>query len=135
MLRRDYFIKQMEEFGKVLAQILGYKKQKEFEKFEEEISAALKKYSDQDLKSLELKSGEEFEKEILMSQKLDFSQKKIIAAVLFEKMIYFSELNAPERASELKAKCLLLYQHIQTNATENEYDLDVHYKLGFLKNN
>lgn len=133
MLKRDYLIKQFEEFGKALAQLLSHKREQDYDKFEQEISLALKKFSDQDLLELESMTLADFQYNIIEKTDIEFEKKKIIARVLFEKMSYYLLLGIEERSNELKNKCLLLYQHIQSNATENEYDLDVHYKLNYLK--
>lgn len=134
MFKKDYLIKQFEEFGKVLASILKFKKEGDFDKFEQEIALCFKQFTDKDLKVIEGMSREAFEKEILGDQSLSFSRKKIMAAVLFEKMNLYEHLELGEQAENVKLKSLLLYQHIQDNSTENEYDLDVHYKLAYLKN-
>lgn len=134
MFKKDYLIKQFEEFGKVLASILKFKKEGDFDKFEQEIALCFKQFTDKDLKVIEGMTREAFEKEILGDQSLSFSRKKIMAAVLFEKMNLYEHLELSEQAENVKLKSLLLYQHIQDNSTENEYDLDVHYKLAYLKN-
>lgn len=134
MFKKDYLIKQFEEFGKVLAAILKFKKEGDFDQFEQEIALCFKEFTEKDLKQVESLSAEQFEKEILNDMNLSFSRKKIIAAVLFEKMSLYEHLELSEQSENVKRKCLLLYQHIQDNSTENEYDLDVHYKLTYLRN-
>jgi hypothetical protein len=133
MLKRDYLLKQIEEFGKVLAQALSYKKEHNYLKYELELSLALKKFSDQNLIDLENQDIEEFQTKLTAQGNLDLSQKKIIATVLFEKMTYYEEHFQYKHADNLKMKCVLLYEDIQMNGTENEYDLDVHYKLSYLR--
>jgi hypothetical protein len=133
MLKRDYLLKQIEEFGKVLSQVLSYKKEHNYLKYELEISLALKKFSDQDLIELENLDIEAFQTKLTAHGKLDLTQKKIIATVLFEKMTYYEEHFQLTHAYDLKKKCVLLYEDLQKNGTENEYDLDVHYKLSYLR--
>lgn len=133
MLKRDYLLKQIEEFGKVLSQVLSYKKEHNYLKYEMEISLALKKFSDQDLFELENMEIEAFQTKLTAQGKLDLTQKKLIATVLFEKMTYYEEHFQLDPSYNLKKKCVLLYEDLQKNGTENEYDLDVHYKLSYLR--
>ncbi len=133
MLRKDYIINQFEEFGKVLALILSFKRQKDWESFEKEIKNAASKYTPYEIIQLEDMNDTEFDEQLLQSTELSQAQKKIVASLLFEKMNYYSEINNEEKQRNTHAKCLKLYEHINSNFTNNEFDLDVHYKLDFLK--
>lgn len=133
MLRKDILVRQLEEFGKVMAIILGAKKQKDWEKFENEIQNAVAKFTSMDLDTIENLNEIDFEKEILNSPTLLLDQKKIVADLLFEKLNFYAKKNDDQKYFELKTKCLTLYEHIQENKTENEFDMNVHYKLEILK--
>lgn len=133
MLRKDLIMRQFEEFGKVLSLILGYKKQNDWEKFEMEISKAFEKFTSLDIHLIENLSEQDFKNEIISTTKLSFEQKKIIASLLFEKMNYYLEKTDPEKHKNLKLQCLSLYTHLNENLTHNEFDMDVYYKLEFLK--
>ena len=52
---------------------------------------------------------------------------------MYEKLYFYLFKNETENYSQLKAKCLLLYLHLNENFTTNEFDLDVHYKLSMLQ--
>jgi hypothetical protein len=131
-LRKDYIQRQFEEFGKVLAQLLSYKHQSDWDKFEKEISEAMQKFTALDISAIEKLSADDFETEILLSDTLQFDQKKIVGTLLFEKMLYYIELADYEKQQALRTKCLALYNYLQQNFTENQFDLDVYYKLSFL---
>jgi len=133
MLRKDYIMRQFEEFGKVMAVILGFKKQNEWEKFEKEISDATKKFTSFDINYVENLSVADFEKEILHAPSLLPDQQKILADLLYEKMWFYKERGEEDKFSDLKFKCLSLYKKFSDNLTQNEFNLDVHYKLGILK--
>lgn len=133
MLRKDLLVRQLEEFGKVMAVILGFKKQNDWDKFDKEINAASVKFTGLEMNDIEKLSDAEFEKQILNSPTLIQDQKKILADLLFEKLNFYAEKNEEENYLALKAKCLNLYQHIQNNHTDNEFDMNVHYKLAILK--
>ena len=132
MQKKDLIVRQLEEFGKVMAQILGFKKQKDWEEFEKEIAEATQKFIQRDLRQIEDLDGPGFDLEILKGSPLSFEQKKILADLLFEKMNFYAEKNDQEAYSRLKRNCLALYTYIRENFTENEFDLNVHYKLEYL---
>ena len=133
MLRKDFIIRQIEEFGKVLALIIGYKKQNEWTKFEQEIKNAIQKFSSLEMNEIENLNIDFFVSEIVNREGLSLDQKKIIANLMYEKLYFYLFKNENENYSQLKAKCLLLYLHLNENCTTNEFDLDVHYKLSMLQ--
>jgi uncharacterized protein with von Willebrand factor type A (vWA) domain len=133
LLRKDLILRQLEEFGKALAQILLYKKQKEYDKFEEEITLVLKKYSSLELTILENLNTPDFTTQVILNESISFEQKKIIASVLFEKMLYYEELGLEDNNKELVDKCFKFYTWLYTNQTENEFNMEVHYRLELLK--
>lgn len=132
MLRKDLLVRQLEEFGKVLALILGYKKQNEFEKFENELEQAAKKFTPYELKTIESLSINEFSSQVINNQHLLPDQVKILADLLFEKMKYYMESGKHENVENLREKCIALYNRFSGDLTHNEFNLDVHYKLEFL---
>ena len=133
MLRKDFIIRQIEEFGKVLALIIGFKKQNEWTKFEEEIKNAIQKFTSLEMNEIENLNIDFFVSEIVNREGLSLDQKKIIANLMYEKLYFYLFKNENESYSQLKAKCLLLYLHLNENCTTNEFDLDVHYKLSMLQ--
>lgn len=135
MLRKDLIMRQFEEFGKVLSLILGFKRAGDWEAFEKEIEKALSQFTPFQIEHVENLAETDFEKEVTENKNLSFEQKKIIASLLFEKMNYHVVMKDETKLADLRSKCLHLYRHLQENFTENEFDLDVHYKLEFLKNN
>ncbi|MDO8998757.1 MAG: hypothetical protein Q7W45_03255 [Bacteroidota bacterium] len=133
MLRKDYILRQLEEFGKVMAVILGFKKQNDWTNFEKEIKNAAVKFTSLEINTVENLNEPDFEKQILNHPNLIQDQKKILADLLFEKLNFYAEKNEEEKYLSLKTKCFKLYQHIQNNHTDNEFDMNVHYKLEILK--
>lgn len=132
MLKRDYFLKQIEEFGKVLGTILGLKRNRKFAEMENLIKESTLKYT-----STEIEHTESIPDEILLSSlveqhKLNDEQLKILADLLFEKAEYYTLNNAPElQASNCYRKAFLIYSFLNERATLN-YSLDMHYKLEIL---
>jgi hypothetical protein len=112
MLRKDFIIRQIEEFGKVLALIIGFKKQNEWTKFEEEIKNAIQKFTSLEMNEIENLNIDFFVSEIINREGLSLDQKKIIANLMYEKLYFYLFKNENENYSQLKAKCLLLYLHL-----------------------
>jgi hypothetical protein len=133
MLRKDLLVRQLEEFGKVMATILGFKKQNDWDKFEKEIQEATIKFTGLEIKNVENLTLTNFEKEVLNHPTLLLDQKKILADLLFEKLNFYAQNINEEEYQSLKTKCLAIYEHIQNNHTENEFDMNVFYKLAILK--
>ena len=126
-------MRQFEEFGKVMAVILGFKKQNNWGKFKEEINDAGKKFTSFEISYIESLSPSAFEKEILINAKLNPDQIKILADLLFEKMFYYDLKEENIQSADLKTKCILLYEKFTSEMTQNEFNLEVHYRLSELK--
>jgi hypothetical protein len=131
MHKKDYLQRQFEEFGKVLAVILGLKLNKDWEKFEKEIQDAARKFTSIQIENAEDISESEFE-QLISGEHFNQDQKKILATLLFEKLNLYSAKGDAPKYEHLKNRCLKLYLHLQDNFTSNEFDLDVHHKVGVL---
>jgi len=125
-LRKDYIMRQFEEFGKVMAVIFGLKREQDWGKFEKEISDASQKFVSVEIDKVEAMEMSGFEKEV---SSLFPDQQKILADLLFEKLNYYYQIGENKRSEVLKSKCLFLYKKYADNLTQNEFNLDVHYIL------
>ena len=135
MLRKDYIVRQLEEFGKVMAVILNLKKDHNWDKFEYEINSAVLKFTQLEITQLENIDTLNFKKEVILNSNLSHDQLLILADLLYEKMNFYAEIEQEEKYNNLKQKCLTLYKYLQTNFTENEFNMNVYYKLEILKTN
>jgi len=133
MLRRDYFIRKLEEFSKALAAILLSKRSHDWEKFEAETRDAIQKFTALDLKTVEDMDDATFDTGILHNDKLEAEDKKILAAILFEKLDFYAQGGQQEQYNRCAQRCLRLYDYLYANQTENEFDLEVHYRLNMLR--
>ena len=132
MLKKDFIQRQLEEFGKVMAVILNFKKNKDWENFEKELNLASIKYSLYELNKIEEMSLNDFKINVLGKTNTTNDEQKIMADLMFEKMNYYFETNEIEKAEMLKDKCILLYTFYKENLTLTEFNLDLHYKLQVL---
>lgn len=131
MFKKDYIVRQLEEFGKVLSVIWSFKKEKDWEAFENEIKATVMRFTRLELEYVENLSLEEFDRTVVGS--LSIEQTKILAALLYEKLDVYVMLNLEERIGDAKRKCLKLYHAIADQQSHNEFNLDVHYKIACLQ--
>jgi len=134
MLKKDFIIRQLEEFGKVMAVIFGLKKDKDWLNYQNEINNAALKFTSHEIDYVEKLTQTDFDKEIINHATLTPEQLHILADLLFEKLNYYLSINDAPKSEDLKQKCKKLYLHLQNNQTQNEFNLDVHYKLSFLEN-
>ena len=132
MYRRDYLVKQFEEFGKVLGIILGLKREGNLSQLNEMISEAAQKYAATEIDYVESIPDELLLKTLIEEKKLTDEQLKMLADLLFEKAEYYLNSGLPETQSHnCYKKTFLIYSFLKENATLN-YSLDMHYKLELL---
>lgn len=133
MLKRDYLVKQFEEFGKVMAVLLGLKKDGLFPESSNTIEGALKKYTALEIKYVESIANDNLIETLTHEKKLNDEQLKMLADLMYEKGEYYSLINSPENtSSNCYKKAFLIYLFLKENATLN-YSLDMHYKLEILE--
>jgi hypothetical protein len=135
MHKRDYLVKQFEEFGKVMAILLGLKRDENYPKLFELINESIKKYTSSEVDYVESLINEQFIDILTIEKKLNDEQLKMLADLLFEKANYYFN---SQQNSELKLKgincykksyVIYLFLKEQTTLT---YSLDMHYKLELL---
>lgn len=132
MLKRDYFMKQIEEFGRVLGTILGLKLNRKLVEMENLIKESALKYTSTEIEHTECISNETLIISLVEQHKLNDEQLKILADLLFEKAEYYILNNAPEiQSSNCYRKAFIIYSFLNERATLN-YSLDMHYKLEIL---
>ncbi len=133
MLKRDYLVKQFEEFGKVMAVLLGLKKDGFYTELNDTIDEALRKYSSLEINYVESISNENLIETLPQDKKLNDEQLKMLADLMFEKGEYYTSVNSPEEvANNCYKKAHIIYLFLKENATLN-YSLDMHYKIEVLK--
>ena len=132
MLRRDYLVKKFEEFGKVLAVMLGLKRDGKWTELDEALQTAAVKYIGADLPSIESLGDDLLIQTLTSARKFTDEQLKMSADLLYEKAAHYAELGNEAGTRNCFTKARIMYEFIQTSATL-PYSLDTHYKLEFLK--
>lgn len=133
MHKRDYLVKQFEEFAKVMAIILGLKNNEKHHELEELINTSVLKYTSIEIKYVESILNETLIDTLTQEKKLSDEQLKILADLLFEKGNYYSKTSASEQEyNNCYKKAFLIYNFLNDHATLS-YSLDMHYKLEILR--
>jgi hypothetical protein len=135
MHKRDYLVKQFEEFGKVMAILLGLKREGNYPEFIDLINQSVKKYTSTEIDFVESINNELLITTLTLEKKLNDEQLKILADLLFEKADYYSNI-LQNSTTEIQAincykKSHLIYLFLSQHATLS-YSLDMHYKLEIL---
>ena len=133
MYKKDYLQRQFESFGKVIAALFGLRKEKKYEEYEKEYAANFLKFTLLSSEKIEQLDLEQFITELKRMDYNSQNQLKILADLLYEKFSFYLEIRADVKAENLKNKCLYLYEFLQNNQTENEFNLEIHYRLNFLR--
>lgn len=133
MLRKDYIMRQYEQFGIFLGIVFGLKKDNKWPELEELITTSAFKYT-----KIEIEEAEKLENNDLieiLTQKYSLKEPnlKMLADLLYEKGIGYSELIKEEEARNNFEKALIIYNYIQANSLEIDFSLDMHFKLNSLK--
>ena len=135
MLKRDYLVKQFEEFGKVMAVLVGLKKDGNFSELLKQIEAASKKYTDTEINFVETIENDHLLNILVSDKKLNDEQLKMLADLVYEKAEYYlkSQQNNSFETDAINCykKAYTIYLFLKHNATLT-YSLDMHYKLEIL---
>ncbi|MBK7311549.1 MAG: hypothetical protein IPI93_12365 [Sphingobacteriaceae bacterium] len=129
MFRKDYLQRQFEEFGKVLATILGFKKSGDMQSFENEIEKAVKTFTALELDALLKMDLESFEKMVKHNETLRPDQIKILADLFYERSFVFDKQEQAEDMKDMLSRAYFLYKRYTQELTANEFNLEVNYRL------
>jgi hypothetical protein len=134
MLRKDYLVRQFEDFGKFMAIILGFRQQGKWIEHEEKVKETLKQFTALELLAIEDLSNDVFFEQLQQKVKLSDDQLRITADLLYEKAHYYLENNEWINAHNVLHKAEILFKYIIDVTQGNSFDLDVNFKLRNIKN-
>lgn len=133
MYKKDYLQRQFESFGKVIAALFGLRKEKNYADYEKEYVAIFLKFTSLSPEKIEKLDLGQFVSELEGMNQYSQDQFKMLADLLYEKLNFYIETAADKQAENLQKKCLYLYEFLQNNHTENEFNLEIHYRLNLLR--
>ncbi len=131
MHKRDYLVKQFEEFSKVIAILLGLKRDGKFSELSDLIHESLKKYTALEIDYVESVPDETLIATLTDEKKLNDEQLKMLADLLYEKAEYYAIASNEVAAINCYKKAYNVYQFLKEHATLT-YSLDMHYKIEVL---
>jgi len=129
MLRKDYLQRQFEEFGKVLAAILGFKKSGDMVNFEREIERAVKTFTSLEFEELLKMDLGAFEEMVSENDTLRPDQVKILADLFYERSFVFDKPEQVEQMKDMLSRAYYLYKRYSNELTANEFNLEVSYRM------
>jgi hypothetical protein len=132
MIGRDYIVRNIEEFGRVLAELLRLRKNKELTRLQEQIKRASMQFTALEIDHVEELSEDEYKKQVLERPDLTYVRKRMLADLLFERMHYYLMSDEDEKSANAAWKCFQLYNDLLVN-NPADFDLEVHYRLEYLK--
>jgi len=133
MLRKDNIMRMYEEFGKFLGTLFGLRKMGNWPELEELIKTSAQKYSLVEVdfaESLETKGLPEY---LMKNHSLNSENLKMLGDLLYEKGLMYLATDRAEAAKNAFQKVFVLYTYVQQNALESDFSLDMHTKLGNVK--
>lgn len=132
MMRRDYIVKNIEEFGRVLSEMLRLRKNRRLNDLEDQIRKASMQFTAFEIDHVEEMSEDDYRKEVIERADMTYVRKRMLADLLFERMHYYLLSGEDEKSANAAWKSYQLYNDLHLNGT-NAFDLEVHYRLEYLK--
>ncbi len=129
MLRKDYIMRQFEEFGKFLALLMGHKNNSNWSELEKQINENALKFTGTEIGAVEKLKDQVFIHELTEVKQLNEGQLKMLGDLLYEKGIAYTQLFKEDEAKNAFTKALSIYNHIRSNALETDFSLDMHFKI------
>lgn len=129
MLRKDFLQRQFEEFGKVLAALLGLKKSGDMVNFEKEIENAVKTFTSLELDELLKMDLESFERMVKANEALRPDQIRMLADLFYERSFVFDKPEQTEQMKDMLSRAYFLYKRYTDELTANEFNLEVTYRI------
>ncbi|MGE0567045.1 MAG: hypothetical protein AB7O73_03775 [Bacteroidia bacterium] len=131
MYKKDYLVRQLESFSKFLGIVIGLRKNKDYQQFEEELEKLVSSFTNQELNSIRTESFSEFNERVARNPELNPIKIRMLADALFELCVSDIEKESNNENSILE-KTFFLYQKYQSELVSNEFDLEVNYRIKFL---
>lgn len=129
MLRKDYLVRQLEEFGKFLGIVFGLKNKNQWAELEELINTSSQKYTSLEITEIEKLQNNDLIDHLVEKKDLKETQLKMLADLLYEKGISYLKRERESESNSALQKALLIYRYIKDNSLETDFSLDMHFKI------
>lgn len=122
MERKDYLMRYIEQLGKVLAALLGFRQNMDCKGGLQVIDEALKDLTSMDSQEINAIPEDQFINELTVRRKLHMEQVKFIAEMLFQEAEFYGMADMQDDAMQRYRKAYLLYRYI--DETEKTYSVE-----------
>lgn len=133
MFRKDYIVRQAEEFGKFLAILMGLRKSGSWEEFHRQMNESAKKFTFLEIEAAENMDLDNFLETLINKHQLKEQNLKMLADLLYEKGMSYLAASNEEEGNNAFGRSLLIYTYISENALESDFSLDMHFRIASLK--
>lgn len=133
MLRKDYIVRQFEEFGKFLAIVMGLRTDSKFTEMEELINSSALKFTAIEIETAEQLSNENLVETLTQKHQLKEANLKMLGDLLYEKGMSYTKQFQDEKAENAFKKALIIFEFIKENSLEIDFSLDMHFKINSVK--
>jgi hypothetical protein len=133
MLRKDYIVRQAEEFGKFLAILMGLRKAGSWEEFNRQMNESAAKFTFLEIEAAENLDDEGFLDTLITEHKLKDPNLKMLADLLYEKGMSYTAGGNVSEAENAFEKALVVYEYLTENALDADFSLDMHFKIASLR--
>lgn len=133
MFRKDYIVRQFEEFGKFLAIVMGLKTDSKFVELEELINTSALKFTNIEIKIAEGLPNKDLIQLLTENYELKEANLKMLGDLLYEKGIGYSKQLKEVEADNAFTKALIIFEFIKENSLEIDFSLDMHFKINSIK--
>ena len=133
MLRKDYIVRQFEEFGKFLGIVFGLKTNRQFTELEELINTSALKFTGIEIETAEDLPDENLIDTLTGNHQLKEPGLKMLADLLYEKGMAYNKQFKEEKANNALRKALIIFEFIKENSLEIDFSLDMHFKITSLR--
>jgi hypothetical protein len=133
MLRKDYIVRQFEEFGKFLAIVIGLRTDSRLIEMEELINTSALKYTNIEIKIAEGLPDKDLIQLLTENYKLKEANLKMLGDLLYEKGMGYSNSFKEDEAGNAFQKALIIFEFIKENSLEIDFSLDMHFKINSLR--
>lgn len=133
MFRKDYIVRQFEEFGKFLGIVFGLKANSQFTELEELINSSALKFTNVEIETAENLPDENLIETLTGKYHLKEPNLKMLADLLYEKGMAYSKQFKENEADKVLKKALIIFEFVKENSLEIDFSLDMHFKIASLK--
>lgn len=127
MSSKDFITRYFEQLGKVLAAVLGFRENKEYELAEKTIDQQLNELFQLDNKQVVSLSIEELTELVLKRKSVAYDAERAIAELIYQLSLTYMEMGQTEKSLDCAEKALAIFRAI--DAQSGFFSLDIQERI------